>query len=437
MWFKKRQTPSTTNLLFSSDWIKEWKHNLDESHDFRTKSAKWSQKIVLKSDPPSPAFDQGNATGILIDLKYGEIVSMRYSTRTDHDQADLIISSDPETWSRMLRQKKDPTMLIMSKKLKLEKGSLVLLSIQKKSILSLIEQIPGFESKRNDHHIKSAASEPVDKKRSYKTTEKGLDFESFPMKLFQKAKKFGIWDPAHIDYTKDRQDWMNLSKEEHEIILHLTSLFLAGEEAVTKDLMPLMKTLSDEGRVEEEIYLTSFLWEEAKHTEFFSICMQQVFQTEEDLNRFHGPFYKTIFYQKLPNALNALEHDRSPRTQLRASATYNLIVEGTLAETGYTAFGKMLTENDIMPGIQTGIEKLKQDESRHIAFGIYLIKRLLDKYPDERDDFENELEELLTDSTNMIHEIFEPYEDPPFGLQKEWFLNHAIKQFQRRLESIQ
>ena len=52
-------------------------------------------------------------------------------------------------------------------------------------------------------------------------------------------------------------------------MLRLTSMFQAGEEAVVLDLLPLVAVVAAEGRLEEELYLTSFLWEEAKHVETF------------------------------------------------------------------------------------------------------------------------------------------------------------------------
>jgi len=113
-----------------------------------------------------------------------------------------------------------------------------------------------------------------------------------------------------------------------------------------------------------------------------------------------------------------------------------MIVEGTLAETGYAAFSKMLKENDLLPGLLDGIEKLKQDESRHIAYGLFLINRLLDENPGHSETVETELEELLYDATNVIHEIFSRYDDIPFGLEKDWFLNHAIQQFQNRMAKL-
>ena len=61
---------------------------------------------------------------------------------------------------------------------------------------------------------------------------------------------------------------------------------------------------------------------------------------------------------------------------------------------------------------------------------------MLEENPDLHENLENELEELLNDATNIIHEIFEPYDIVPFDLNKEWFLNYAVKQFQNRVQKL-
>lgn len=105
---------------------------------------------------------------------------------------------------------------------------------------------------------------------SFLTTTHGLRRGLPPMRLFEKAKRFGIWNPSDIDLSQDQRDWRSLTADEQDILLRLSALFQAGEEAVTLDLLPLIIVIAQEGRLEEEMYLTSFLWEEAKHVEFFS-----------------------------------------------------------------------------------------------------------------------------------------------------------------------
>ena len=105
--------------------------------------------------------------------------------------------------------------------------------------------------------------------RQFVTTTRGLQRQTPPMRLFEKAKRFGIWNPSELDFHHDIQDWQNFTDQERTVILHLTSMFQAGEEAVTLNLLPLIQVIALEGRIEEEMYLTTFLFEEAKHTDFF------------------------------------------------------------------------------------------------------------------------------------------------------------------------
>ena len=130
------------------------------------------------------------------------------------------------------------------------------------------------------------------------TSARGLDRSGVPMRLFEKAKRLGIWNPSEIDFAQDAADWQRLT-------------------------------------------------------------------------------------------------DRSPAAQLRASVTYNMIVEGVLAETGYHAYLSALERNDLLPGQCRGIRLVKQDESRHIAYGIFLIARLLAADPDLWEVAEVAMNELL------------------------------------------
>ncbi|MGQ9768067.1 MAG: hypothetical protein ACUVSS_12295 [Anaerolineae bacterium] len=94
-----------------------------------------------------------------------------------------------------------------------------------------------------------------------------------------------------------------------------------------------------------------------------------------DLTRYHDAHYRRLFYETLPQAMAALLSDPTPANQVRASTTYNMVVEGILAETGYHAYLTALERNGLMPGQCKGIRLLKQDESRHIAYGLYFISR--------------------------------------------------------------
>ena len=272
---------------------------------------------------------------------------------------------------------------------------------------------------------------------SFATTTRGLDRNLPPMRLYEKAKRLGIWNPSDIDLSKDKADWSTLKADDKDLICRLLAMFVAGEEAVTLDLLPLIQVIAKQGRVEEEMFLTTFLFEEAKHTDFFRRFLDEVSVAADDLTRYHTDNYRYIFYDALPAALSTLETDSSPSALIRASVTYNMVVEGVLAETGYHAFFTMLERNDLMPGLRKGISLLKQDESRHIAYGVYLLSRLVAEHPDEWDTLDTQMNSLLPSAIGVIGDAFAAYDVVPFGLVEDDFVNYAMSQFAKRFERLE
>lgn len=266
----------------------------------------------------------------------------------------------------------------------------------------------------------------------------GLRADSLPMRLWRKAKRLGVWDPEAIDFSRDREQWLALREEERDVLLRLTGLFVAGEESVTLDLLPLLLVVAREGRLEEEMYLTTFLWEEAKHVDFFhNGFLRQVAPEAGDLARFHTSAYRRIVCEELPRAMHALLDDASPAAQVRASVTYNMIVEGVLAETGYDAYFAALERHDLLPGLREGIAHLRRDESRHIAYGVYLLSRLIAADPSLWEVAEARMNELFPVAMEVVTETFAAYDVVPFGLTLEDFAGIAVTNFGRRLQRIE
>src|SRR4029079_7563509 len=54
--------------------------------------------------------------------------------------------------------------------------------------------------------------------------------------------------------------------------------------------------------------------------------------------------------------------------------TYHLIIEGVLAMTGQRFILKYMEEHGMFPGFRQGFSLVEQDEHRHIAFGVRLLK---------------------------------------------------------------
>ncbi len=260
--------------------------------------------------------------------------------------------------------------------------------------------------------------------------------DSFPMRLYEKAKRLGVWNPTELDLTQDRADWEAMNGERRKAILRLTARFLGGEEAVTLDLLPLVLAIARQGRLEEEVFLTTFLFEEAKHTDFFSRWLREVV----DAPRLPGAPEASVqlFDVELPNAMNALLEDQSPAAIARASVTYNMVIEGVLAETGYQNYHRSLAVNGLMPGLCAGLVHIKRDESRHIAYGVYLLSRLVAEDPSVWDVIEERMAELRPLVDEIITAGYEAYPDgvSPFGLRADEFSEYAARQFRKRYERI-
>ena len=279
-------------------------------------------------------------------------------------------------------------------------------------------------------------------RENFQTISNGLNRDHVMFRLWEKAKRLGIWNPTDIDFTGDIDDWKDATDSERDLTLHVTTLFLSGEEAVTLDLLPLIGVIAREGKLEEEMYLTSFLWEEAKHVDFFRRYLDEVMTDGGDLSRYHGDSYKTIFYDELPAAMGRLREDDSPLAQAEAAVTYNMVVEGMLAETGYHGWYQILEQNGLMPGMSQGIGFVQKDESRHLRFGIYLLSRLVAEYGDSVwEAVENKMTALFVPAIGIINELFD-YQEALFGkvafdLKRDDFVEYAMVQFQKRMDRIE
>ncbi|MGB0383881.1 MAG: R2-like ligand-binding oxidase [Ardenticatenaceae bacterium] len=273
----------------------------------------------------------------------------------------------------------------------------------------------------------------------FATTTRGLDRQSPPYRLYQKAKRLGVWNPDDIDFSQDRADWEMLNEGERDWVKQRLANFIAGEEAVTLDLLPLIKVVAMEGRVEEEMFLTTFLFEEGKHMDFFTRYVEEVMQIDAaELGTFHSAPYKEIFHKRLPEALQALEEDPSPLAQVRASTIYNMFVEGVAAEAGYNSwFMALRGSRNLLPGMQEGITLIKRDESRHIGFGVYFLSRHIVADPSMLEVVEGMLEELMP----LLHALQDSGEDrdQANSFEFDYAASRAFtnRQYQKRIKRIQ
>ena len=264
----------------------------------------------------------------------------------------------------------------------------------------------------------------------------GLNWDSLPLKLFAGGNaKF--WDPADIDFSRDREDWESLTELERDWAARLCAEFIAGEEAVTQDIQPFMTAMRAEGRLGDEMYLTQFAFEEAKHTQVFRLWLDAVGITE-DLHHYLDdlPSYRKIFDEELPASLAILSSDPSPAAQVRASATYNHVIEGMMALTGYYAWHKICVDRNILPGMRELVGRIGDDERRHMAWGTFTCRRHVAADDANWDVFETRMNELIPLALANTTEAFALYDEIPFNLEMDEFMQYATDKGMRRFGTI-
>jgi ribonucleoside-diphosphate reductase beta chain len=278
---------------------------------------------------------------------------------------------------------------------------------------------------------------PLHRKGFHSLRAGGLNWDSLPLRLFAKGNR-KFWNPADIDFSQDAKDWQDFTDNERENALMLCAQFIAGEEAVTEDLQPFMQAMASEGRFGDEMYLTQFCFEEAKHTAVFRLWLDAVGVTD-DLHRFveHNPGYRAIFYQALPVALKTLADDPSPASQVRASVTYNHVVEGTLALTGYHSWNLLCTARGVLPGMQELIRRIGDDERRHMAWGTFTCRRHVAADQTNWKVVTDTMEELLPHALTQIQWALDNSPEIPPEIKPEQLMAYAGDRATRRLNAIE
>jgi ribonucleoside-diphosphate reductase beta chain len=237
---------------------------------------------------------------------------------------------------------------------------------------------------------------------------------------YEKAiRKF--WRVEDLDFTQDAEDWERIDEEQRRGLLGVTVRFLAGEQNVTNELVPMLAAAHALNRFDWTTYLSTFLMEEAKHAEFFMRWHEQVvgvLEPEEVAQHFlvrgktvdpSGRFeVRDVLHEALPYygrqlLERTLEGDEAEieRAFVAFSAAYNAFVEGVLTMPSYEIVIDTTESWDAFPTLRQGFRLILMDEGRHITFGTYACRVLIEKDPSYEDE---------------VHRVFGAYRGNIVGL---------------------
>jgi ribonucleoside-diphosphate reductase beta chain len=230
-----------------------------------------------------------------------------------------------------------------------------------------------------------------------------------------------IWNPRDLDYSRDVEDWARLAEERREALLGLTVRFFAGEQAVAENLIPMIEAAWALGRFDWLMYLSTFVMEECKHAEFFAQWHERVagILEPEELAPYFLERAKTVdptgrfelkevvhegiprYARELTNAVHANDRDTIERAFLRFLTLYNAHVEGVLTMPSYEIVVDTCTAWDALPALKQGYRRIMSDEGRHITFGTFAVRQLLDGHPDRE---------------QLVHSVFDEFRGTVVGL---------------------
>lgn len=262
------------------------------------------------------------------------------------------------------------------------------------------------------------------------------------------------WNPAEIDLSEDADRIVEMVDEHGEDAYHrfVFSLkgFSVGEETVTDDLAPFAVAVDDPN---DQAYLTTQMYEEAKHTQFFDRYWREVLHEVEDelgLERTYPKQWEgtraeamtegyTDFFTRVESAVEALLEDNSPKAQAYALCHYHLMGEGVGAQTGYYSMHSLygsdaVPEIPILPGFMEGMGNIRQDEGRHVGWGMSKLKQFVAD-GDVSPEFINEtVDELMVHIQGLVagSEEFDHLPDLPEGATEEY----AMQKHEERMQQI-
>jgi ribonucleoside-diphosphate reductase beta chain len=251
------------------------------------------------------------------------------------------------------------------------------------------------------------------------------------------------WAVADLDFTLDRQDWIESSDIEKGATLWLHRLLFNGEERVTSTLAPFAWAAPTP---EIAIFLSTQIVDEARHAVFFERWWREVPGTDspdmheliKEIRPQVNADYEQLFYDRLPSIAQRLASNPTDFDAFVEGVTlYHIVIEATLALTAHRFELESMREMGLTDrGYYRGFLAVARDESRHVNFG---IKVLQEAVRSDASRYAPLIQKTLLECLPLITGILEP-PDPryvtDFGHSQDEVVTYAMESLNKRLRAI-
>lgn len=280
-----------------------------------------------------------------------------------------------------------------------------------------------------------------------------LDAELMAGSIYRKYEKATrkFWDPKDFDYAPDRADWERMTDAQRRGILTITVRIEAGEEAVTDELVPMYAAAHALGRFDWVMYLSTFMLDEARHSEFFNIWHREVVGITEPAEKaaYWPPRQQTVdptgrfkatepVYEGIPRLGGALMEavwsgDRRAIEQgfIRFSTLYNAWVEGVLTMPTYEIIMDTCEMWGVLPTLRAGFKGILADEGRHITFGTEACRILISENPEYEALVHEVIDEYRANAIGMLE-----YQRNVPGLDLQKYQTQKVRHYRNRCREM-
>ena len=251
------------------------------------------------------------------------------------------------------------------------------------------------------------------------------------------------WAVSDLDFTPDKERWAASSEFEKEATLWNHRLFFNGEERVTSTLAPFVWAAPTP---EIEIFLSTQMVDEARHTVFFDRWWHEVVGTDhKDLKSLLTEVrpdvnegYNVLFYDRLPSVAQRMASNPKDFDAFIEGVTiYHIVVEATLALTGQRfELDEMRKQGLTNHGYYQGFTAVARDESRHVNFGIKVLQEAVRENPSR---FAPLIQRTLVECLPLISGTIHPPDEryiTDFGHTEDEILDYAMTSLNKRLRAI-
>jgi ribonucleoside-diphosphate reductase beta chain len=249
------------------------------------------------------------------------------------------------------------------------------------------------------------------------------------------------WSPFAIDLSREADQWRAADASTRELVLFALSSLMVAEERITTKFSGLVGA---HGSEEEATFLATQLVDEARHMQFYARFQDEVI-AEPAAIAMHvarararvSYAFRQIFDVALVDAHEALVASPGDlAAKARFVTIYHLVIEATLGLTSFRFITDYLSGRDLLPGFVGGYSRIHDDETRHIAYGIWFLRETVRDHAEQAETVRTTLREVLPHVAESLTLPGDGGASDALGVSEDELRSFALDGLTRRLQIV-